>query len=66
METLGELIAIRNMIDRVLSKNPALEVQSELYSSRIFVVRAIKEQTAEPEVRAYTPLTLSVQKVVEA
>jgi hypothetical protein len=66
METLCELIVIRNLIDRTLSKEPSLAVQAELYTSRIFLVRAIKEQTASPNVLTYAVQPMAIEKGIEA
>lgn len=67
METLCELIVIRNLIDRLLASEPALAVQVELYSSRIFMVRAIREQNANSEVCNYEPqLGQLAEKGIEA
>lgn len=65
MDTLYELVAIRDGIDRILAKDPSLVVQAELYSSRIFALRAIREQAAG-ELSHCAPMVESAEKRIEA
>lgn len=55
METLCKLTVIRGLIDQLLAENPTHGVQANLYTARIQVVQAIREQNAMPEVRNYEP-----------
>lgn len=43
MTTLAELVVIRNLIDSIIADRPNEEVTANLYSSRLHIVRAIKE-----------------------
>jgi hypothetical protein len=55
METLCRLTVIRGLIDQLLSDNPTHCVQANLYTARIQVVQAIREQNAMPEVMNWQP-----------
>lgn len=51
MKTLQTLIDIRNVIDILLANDPSQSVQANLYSARIKIVQAIREQNATDVVR---------------
>jgi hypothetical protein len=51
MQTLAELIVLRNLVDSVLANDPSQSVQDNLYAARIKIVQAIREQNATSEVR---------------
>lgn len=51
MKTLQALIDIRNLMDKLLAEDPNQAVQANIYSARMRIVQAIREQSVTDEVR---------------